>query len=117
LIGRTEQKNEPAYWAIATNNKQALETLIEYGLDLDFDWGAGRGNLLTNAVQFGEIRIVRVLVESGASVNQESRTGRSPLYSSIIYGHKDIEDYLRARGAKLNDWDLEAFELLGINKK
>ena len=51
----------------------------------------------------------------GASVARESQYGRTPLYSAIIYGHQDVEDYLRAQGARLNEWDLEAFRILGIS--
>jgi ankyrin repeat protein len=116
IEGRTEQKNEPAYWAVVTNNSKALESLIEHGLELDTDWGMHGGNLLTNAVQFGHFDIVRILVESGAPVLRDAENRRSPLYSSVIYEQKEIEHYLRSKGAKLNDWDLEALEQLGINK-
>lgn len=108
IEGRTEQKNEPAYWAIATNNKAALQALIEHGLDVNHEWGFKGGNLLTNAVQFGYSDIVKVLVEGGAVVSREPKYGRSPLYASIIYDKKEIEQYLRSKGAEFNDWDLEA---------
>lgn len=117
IEGKADQKNEPAYWAIATNNKDALEALIKHGLELDTDWGIDGGNLLTNAVQFGHMTIVRVLVEAGAPVIRDPTKGRSPLYSSIIYGHKEIEDFLRSKGAKLNDWDMDAFDRLGLNEE
>jgi len=112
IEGRTEQKNEPAYWAIINNNQEALKTLIEHGLDLKTDWGFGRGNLLTNAVQFGHMDITKLLVESGTPVTRESKFGRSPLYASIIYEKKDIEEYLRSKGAQLNDWDMAALDQL-----
>jgi hypothetical protein len=40
--------------------------------------------------------------------------GRTPLYAAIIYDKKDIERYLRERGARLNEWDLDALRVLGL---
>jgi ankyrin repeat protein len=113
--GRSDHRNEPAYWAIFGGDEDGLKLLIDHGLDVGYDWGERGGNLLTNAVQFGQMNVVRILIEAGASVTRDPEMGRSPLYSSIIYGHEDIEDYLRSKGAKLNAWDLEAFGRLGIN--
>jgi ankyrin repeat protein len=113
--GRSEQVNEPAYWSISSGEEKALSVLIEHGLDVNYDWGEEGGNLLTNAAQFGNLEIVRILIEEGASVERNPSVGRSPLYASMIYGHEHIEEYLLSKGAKLNAWDQEAFERLGIN--
>ena len=46
--------------------------------------------------------------------------GNSPIGQAILYGHTDVEDYLRRRGATLGDENLcEACEggLLEITKK
>jgi ankyrin repeat protein len=112
--GRASFNQAPAYWVIEEGDAEGLRLLIRFGLNVNFDWGKEGGNLLTNAVQFGHIEQVRVLVEAGASLVRDSRYGRSPLYAAVIYGHKDIEHYLRDRGAQFNEWDLDAFRVLGI---
>jgi len=111
--GRSVFKQSPAYWAIAEGDLEALRLLIRFGLDVNYEWRKEGGNLLTNAVQFGHLEQVRLLVDSGASLVRDSRYGRSPLYSAVIYDQKAIETYLRLRGAQFNDWDLDAFEVLG----
>jgi hypothetical protein len=113
--GRSSFKQAPAYWAISEADMKALELLIRFGLDVNYEWGIQGGNLLTNAVQSGHLDQVRLLVEAGASVTRDSQYGRTPLYSAIIYGQKDIEDYLRSQGAQLSEWDLDSFRIIGIN--
>lgn len=107
--------NSPAYWAIAQGDMEALRLLIRFGLDVNYDWGEGHGNLLTNAVQFGHLEQVQILVESGASVIRDPKRGRSPLYAAVIYDQRVIESYLRGRGAQFNQWDTEAFRVLKMN--
>jgi hypothetical protein len=115
-MGRTSIQNEPAYWAITQNDSRAMAMLIKYGLDVNFDWGDQGGNLMTNAVQFGNIEIVKLLLASGAKVNRDFKNGRSPLYSSVIYSHADIELLLMERGASFNEWDKDAFKVLGLGE-
>jgi ankyrin repeat protein len=112
--GRSIFNQAPAYWAITEGDLEALRLLIRFGLDVNHEWGKKGGNLLTNAVQLGHLDQVRLLVEAGASLVRDPRYGRSPLYSAVIYDQKAIEDYLRARGAQFNDWDLDAFKVLGL---
>ena len=114
VCGRAVFKQAPAYWAIAEGDVAALRLLIRFGLDVNYEWGKGAGNLLTNAVQFGHLDQVRLLVESGAFLDRDSRYGRSPLYSAVVYDQEPIEDYLRQRGAQFNDWDKEALKVLGL---
>lgn len=114
VCGRSVFKHAPAYWAIAEGDLESLRLLIHFGLDVNYEWGKEAGNLLTNAVQFGHLDQVRLLVESGASLFRDPTYGRSPLYSAVIYDQKAIEAYLRAQGAQFNAWDLDAFEVLGL---
>jgi ankyrin repeat protein len=112
--GRASIPQTPAFWVIAENNVNGLRLLIDSGLDVNHDWGQTKGSLLTSAVQFGHLRQVQLLCKSGASVNRNSQFGRSPLYASVVYSRRDIERYLRRRGAQFNEWDKEAFRTLGI---
>lgn len=115
--GKSVQPNEAAYWAITGNDIQALRLLLRHGLDVNCDWGETGGTLLTNAVQLGHIEIVRLLCDAGASTNRDPKFGGTPLYAAIIYDQKEIEQYLRGRGARLNEWDLNALRVLGLPVK
>ena len=111
--GRSAFEQAPAYWMIAEEDWEGLRLLIRFKLDVNHEWGKGKGNLLTNAVQLGHLNQVQLLVESGASLVRDPRYGRSPLYSASIYGRKAVEEYLRSKGAQFNQWDLDAFKVLG----
>ena len=115
VSGNTNHPNEHAFWAIMQNQKDILQLLINYGLDVNYDWGFEGGNLLTNATQLGHIEIVRLLLENGASTYRDPQNGRTPLYSSIAYGKKEIKMLLLIYGAQFNSWDKEAFRSLEEN--
>jgi ankyrin repeat protein len=57
---------------------------------------------LFQAIDQGNLAIVKALVEKGANVNYKSamRGMQSPLDQAIDEGHDEIVDYLRAKGAK-----------------
>jgi ankyrin repeat protein len=117
VSGHASTTQMPACWAIVENNVKGLRLLIDFGLNVNYDWGKTGGTLLTNAVQFGHLEQVRLLCEAGASVKRNPRFGRSPLHASVIYDHPDIERYLRARGAQYNQWDIEAFKTLRMKPR
>ena len=114
VAGKSKPANEPAYWAIFQNNAAILQVLIDYGLDVNFDWGFDGGNLLTNAVQFGRKDAVDILLKNGATTKRDTKYGRTPLYAAIIYSQVEIEKLLAQKGAKLNSWDIAALRQLGI---
>lgn len=117
VSGRGPVCQAPAYWAIAQNDAKGLRLLIDSGLNVNYEWGKDGGNLLTNAVQFGRLELVRLLCEAGAAVKRHPRFGRSPLYASVIYDHPAIERYLRARGARYNRWDIAALKKLKVKPR
>ena len=113
VAGRSTFADAPAFWAMARGDSEGLRLLIRFGLDVNHEWGKDGGNLLVNAVQFGNLELVQVLCEAGASPLRDARYSRSPLYCAVVNGREAIERYLRGRGAKFNDWDLEALRLSG----
>ncbi len=108
VLSEVEGQIEAIYCVIVENRSEIFQLFIDHGLDVNQEWGLGRGNLLTNATQFGHIEIVRVLLSNGVVVNRDPKYGRSALYSSIIYDHAKIEALLLENGAALNSWDEEA---------
>jgi len=107
-------KNSTAYWAIVYDRPEIMKLLIDHGLDVNLDWGASGGNLLSNATQFGHTQVLRVLLDAGALTGRDSKLGRTPLYSAIVYRQTEAEALLIKHGAKLNQWDRDALATLGI---
>lgn len=120
-VGSGEDINQPIYWAIAQNYPQITLSLLNAGVDPNFDWGEKGGTLLSNACQLGYIDIIKVLLENGASINFSGENGYSPLYKAIIYKHNVVVTYLLTQGALLNDKDILALNKIGwfkdINNK
>lgn len=60
---------------------------------------------LISAVQQGDIRQVKTLLDSGANINEKSSgevAARTPLIDAILFGHSDIVKLLVERGADIN---------------
>ncbi|AGA25901.1 Suppressor of fused protein (SUFU) [Singulisphaera acidiphila DSM 18658] len=57
-----------------------------------------RCDVLSNAVMDGHLEVVKMLVEAGAAINAVSN-GYSSLSFALMFGHKEIEQYLRSVGA------------------
>ncbi len=94
-----EQKEKKKAWF--ERNKDAGYDMIKVKKieleDYDYDgWTA-----ITLAAQNGHFELVKLLVESGVMVNRKERAyGRTALIYSRVGKYKDIEDYLKAHGAK-----------------
>lgn len=54
------------------------------------------------AAMFDNLRVVRILVGSGANVNFENNLGLSPLYQSIVNNNPEVTAYFLRKGARLS---------------
>ena len=79
---------------------QVVRWMLERGAKLNFEVdGMTRCFPLVGAVVSGHLEVVKLLVEHGADVNA-TWIDVNPLSYAIAYGHKEIEAYLRSKGAK-----------------
>ncbi len=69
--------------------------------------GVQTSTSLINAAIEGAFQGVQLLVEHGAAINCLTHRGQTPLDIAIMYGHKEVADYLRSVGA------LEAWQVKG----
>jgi len=60
---------------------------------------------LKSAAYTGDIETVRALVESGVPVNGRDDHGVTPLHAAAGGGHKEVAEFLIARGAKVDAAD------------
>ena len=60
---------------------------------------------LLYASKFGLVDVARLLLDRGASVNQASKSGASPLLCASSFGHTEVARLLLDRGADKNQMD------------
>jgi hypothetical protein len=79
---------------------RVVRWMLDRGAKLNFEVdGMRRCFPLVGAVVGGHLEVVKLLVEHGADVNA-TWIDVNPLSYAIMYGRKEIEAYLRSKGAK-----------------
>jgi len=64
--------------------------------------------MLIISAEFGQIRLVKLLIEKGALINyQEEGTGKTSLFFASINGHKKVVSLLLKNGAEINIKDYD----------
>jgi ankyrin repeat protein len=58
--------------------------------------------LLANSSRLGDYKTVEALLSSGVNPNLPDKSGRTPLYYSVLFNRNDIADLLLARDADPN---------------
>jgi ankyrin repeat protein len=105
-INAPEAHNLPEgviYRAAGNGAVDAVRWLLEHGAKVNFELkdfpGESRCFPLTSAVQGNHIEIVKLLVEKGGANINAHWGGFTPLSYAIMYNKKEIEKYLRSKGA------------------
>jgi len=81
---------------------QKVKSLLDKGVDVNFqDEGYGASPLHA-ASQSGRKKIVRMLLNRGAKVNLQNKKGDTALMAAAFNGHKDIIEILVLAGADVN---------------
>lgn len=85
------------------SNPQIIEKLLEAGADPN-EIGNGRGSELPliSAVRGNKEDLVRLLIDSGADVNQKGKYGNTPLHVAIDCVYPDMVKLLIDSGADVN---------------
>lgn len=77
--------------------------LLEHGAQLNFEYeefpGESRCTPLTGAILGNHLEVVKLLVEQGGANINANWGNLTPLSYAIMYGKKEIEAYLRSKGA------------------
>ncbi len=83
---------------------ETVDLLLQHGATVDAVDGQGKTALLwsQDASQGREVGIVRTLLRFGASVDQASRTGWTPLIAAALSGAVDCAQVLIEHGADVN---------------
>jgi len=67
---------------------------------------------LYDAVQEGQLDIVKQIIEGGADINAEGKAGHPPLNHAAACGHKTIAEYLISKGADIEGKDSDGYTSL-----
>ena len=62
---------------------------------------------LHKAAEYGQLSVVKFLLDNGADVNARSHFGYTPLHTAVLSGRKNIVEVLLSRGAKVDVQDKE----------
>ncbi|VUC24200.1 unnamed protein product [Clonostachys rosea] len=91
-------QSQSTYLGLATREPSMVELLIELGADVSLLDSAGR-TALHAAATLGHLEAARVLLERGANVNSGDRFGYTPLAAAAGRGHGEVVRLLLDRGA------------------
>ena len=110
LTSATTAINNIDWSEISRGINEAMQS-IGRDIDFDFSWddnwnissGQGRkSNPLLNAIESGNSKSVKLLLENGADANSTERSGRSALYLASEAGNDDMVELLLKHKADVN---------------
>ncbi|XP_048241058.1 uncharacterized protein LOC125374199 [Haliotis rufescens] len=81
-------------FASMSQNKEMVDFLLDRGAQVD-------GDAVNSACEVGNLTMVKMLFEKGATVDMMSSNGHTPLHSSCRR-HSDVMSFLLAKGASVN---------------
>ncbi|GLH09594.1 Ankyrin repeat and KH domain-containing protein mask [Gryllus bimaculatus] len=108
--------NVALLWAAHEGRYEALQSLLESGVDVNKDTDEDGASALYYAAQSGHTACVAELLRRGADANLKCKKGESPLHRSSAYGHVECVRVLLAAGADKaakNDNNKTALDIAG----
>lgn len=95
-------RSRPLSAAVYQNQAATVRWLLEHGAEVNSAAMAGHHSFcqpLASAIRGGHLDIVRVLVEAGAKLDVLDYRDLTPLSWALLYGQKEVAEYLRSKGA------------------
>lgn len=104
---RNPRATQLLHQACEENSLSEIRRLISEGADIDARSHESHGARvpLEDAIQYGQIEAIKLLLEQGAKVNVCDRRGRTPLRLAAIMGNEGIVQELLDKGADMNARD------------
>lgn len=75
------------FWVEDEGFADAVQLLVDAGVDLEERVGLNQGTALHAACRSGHTVIVKLLIDAGANVNASDKTGATPLFHAAGSGH------------------------------
>ncbi len=105
VCGQTGQSaaSDVDIWKAAANgNIEAIKQHLAAGTDVDAKEPPGGSTPLMVAATFGQVEVVKFLIEKGANVNATSNDGSTSLHGAAFFCHTEIVKLLLDKGTKVN---------------
>lgn len=115
-----QENNEKLYQAIVKGDTALTRQLLNDKADPNFIKSSGpwmKVNLLTTAVNTGNITMVKMLIENKADVKWKDGFNTTSLMYAASKGNKDIVAFLLDNGAEINDNDGKGNSVLSAAKE
>lgn len=90
-----EKHDNPLYIAASNGNRGIVNTMIK---------GGANSNAMCLAARLGNAKMIQLLIEEGAKVNDGLLGSGNALYSASLRGHKEVVAMLLAEGAPVQTW-------------
>jgi len=88
--------------AAVNKNSMYLQLCLEHGADPDILDGYKSSPVIFQAAKHSRLENVKILVEHGAKLNVQNKSGKTPLHTAIAVKNYDIAHFLVLNGASLN---------------
>ncbi|XP_069315345.1 2-5A-dependent ribonuclease [Eulemur rufifrons] len=95
--------------AVAKQDVQMVQQLLERGADVNFQEESGGWTALHNAVQASREDIVELLLHHGADPCLRKRNGATPFIVAAIVGNVRLLKLFLSKGADVNECDFHGF--------
>jgi ankyrin repeat protein len=94
----------PLLRACELGNLEIVESLLDYGADINISDYIGKSPLLV-ACQHKNLEITKILLNRGAQVNVATCTGTTPLILACEWGNVEVVNMILDRGANVDRFD------------
>lgn len=90
--------------AMAAGLENLSSALVDTGYDLDEEDSSGKGRAIHTAIEYGQDRVLKILLDSGrVDLTPEQGEGLSPLALAAEVGNPESIRHLLGAGARLNE--------------
>ncbi|XP_041355511.1 uncharacterized protein LOC121373126 [Gigantopelta aegis] len=96
---RGEYVRTPLFYACCYGNSQLVEFCLENGADTSLK--CTTSSCLHLACKSGNLETVKILLDKDMAINEPGQFRRTPIMYACRYGHLDIVNHMRLKGADL----------------